>query len=76
MLHLLLLGHKASEAEIIHNIFDFLDAVLDAIRSLAERIVLEVQNLESGMQVLDELCNVNRTRVVTLSHTVASETCL
>jgi len=76
MPHLLLLRHETSEAEIIHNIFDFLDAVLDTIRSLAKRIILEVQDLESSMKMLDELCNMNRTRVVTLSHTVASETCL
>lgn len=28
------------------------------------------------MEVLDELCNVDRTRVITLSDTVASKACL
>lgn len=73
---LLLLGDETSKAKIIHNIFDFLDTVLDTVGSLAKRIILKIQDLESGMEMLDELCNVHRTRVVTLSYAIASETCL
>lgn len=72
----LLLRSQTSEAQVIDDIFDFLDTIFDAIRSLAEGVVLEVQNLESSMDVLDELCDLNRTRVITLSHAVAGKTCL
>lgn len=71
---LLLLGHKTSEAQIVHHILDFLDAILDTVRPLTKRVVLEVQDLEPGVEVLDELCNVNRTGVVALGDTVASKT--
>ena len=61
---LLLLPHQPPQTKIIHHILDILDAILDAIAALAQDIVLEVQNLESGVHVFDELADLQWAAVV------------
>lgn len=71
---LLLLWHQSSQTEIVDHILNLLDTVLDAIRPLTKRIVLEVQNLEAGMDMLDEFGNRDWARVIALSDAVAGKT--
>jgi hypothetical protein len=67
----LLLPQQASQTQIIHHILYILDPVLDAITALPQNIVLEVEDLEAGMHVFDELADLQWTPIVTQSHAVA-----
>lgn len=58
------LWHEPSQAQIIHYILDFLDTILDSIRAFSQRVVLEIEHREAGVQVLDELRNLDRAGVV------------
>lgn len=46
--------NQAPKAQVIHNVLDPLDLVFDAVCALANDVVLEVEQLESREQVLDE----------------------
>ena len=54
----LLVLDQAAQADVVHHILHLLDPVLDPIASLPQRVVLEVQDLEPGVDVLDELRNL------------------
>jgi hypothetical protein len=56
--HRLCLGQKATKAQIVHYILDFLDSVLDAIAAFSQRVILKIQYLEAGMDVFDELADL------------------
>lgn len=45
---------QAAQAQVIDDVLDPLDIILDGIRALAQDVVLEVQQLEPGEQILDE----------------------
>jgi hypothetical protein len=70
----LILGQQASQAEVVHHVLDFLDAVLDAVAALAQTVVLEVQDLEAGKDVFDELGDLRWPAVVAEGDGVAGET--
>ena len=71
---LLLLGQQTSQAEIVDNVFNFLDLVLDAIATLSQRIILQVQDLEAGVHILDELGNLHRPPVISQCDRVPRKT--
>ena len=71
---LLLLGEQAPQAEIVNHILNLLDLVLDAIATLAQRVVLQVQDLEPSVHLLDELGNLHRPPVITESDRIPRET--
>ena len=50
--------YQVPQREIVDNILNLLDIVLNAIASPSQRIVLEIQDLESSMEVLDELADL------------------
>lgn len=60
----LVLWQQAAQAQIVDHILNFLDAVLDAVAALPQRVVLEVEDLEAGVDVFDELCDLQGTAVV------------
>lgn len=64
----LVLRKQSTQAQVIDHILNLLDAVLDAITTLPQRIVLEIEYLEAGMDVLDELRNLQRSTVVAKGH--------
>jgi hypothetical protein len=70
----LLLRQQTSQAEIVDHILDLLDLVLDTIAPLPQRIVLQVQDLESSVHILDELGNLHRPPVVAESDRVPGQT--
>lgn len=45
---------QTPEAQIVHNVLDPLDLVLYAVSALADDVILEVEQLEAGEEVLDE----------------------
>ncbi len=65
------LREQAPQTQIVHHILDLLDTILDAIAALAQNIILQVQNLETSMHVLDELCDPQRTTMVAEGDAVA-----
>ena len=52
------LWYQIPQREIVHNILNLLDVILDAVASPSQRIVLEIQDLETGVEVLDELADL------------------
>ena len=71
-----LLRQQPSQAKIVHHILHILDAVLDAVASFSQSIILQVQYLEAGMHVFDELADLQWSAIISQSHAVAGETCL
>lgn len=64
---LLIALQKSSEAYIIDDLFDLLDVVLDTIEPSAKIVVLEVEQLESSMEVLDKVRQDERSGKISLS---------
>jgi hypothetical protein len=62
---LLLLRHQIPQREIIHDILHILDPVLQPVAAAAQAVVLEVEDLETSMQVLDKLVDEQWTLVIT-----------
>lgn len=48
---------QTTQAQVIDDVLNPLDVILDGIRALAQNVVLEVQQLEPGEQILDEPAN-------------------
>jgi hypothetical protein len=71
LLLLALLRHQVPQRQVVHHILNVLDPVLQPIAAAAQAVVLEVEHLETRMQVLDELVDEQRALVVTESNGVA-----
>lgn len=54
------LWHQAPQGQIVNHILDLLDLIFNAITPPPQRVILEVQQLEAGKQVLDELADSKR----------------
>lgn len=61
---LLILRQQTPQTKIVHHILDLLDAVLNPVTALPQRVVLEVEDLEAGVHVFDELRDLQRAAVV------------
>ena len=64
----LILRKQSTQAQVIDHVFNFLHAVLDTIATLPQRIILEIEYLKAGMDVLDELSNLQRSTVIAERH--------
>lgn len=64
----LVLREQSTQAQVIDHVLNLLDAVLDTITPLSQCIVLEIEYLEAGMDVLDKLSNLQRSSVVAERH--------
>jgi hypothetical protein len=71
---LLLLRQQVPQRKIIHDILDILHPVLEPVAAAAQAVVLQVEDLEAGEQVLDELVDQQRALVVAERDGVACET--
>lgn len=60
----LVLREQAAQAQVIDHVLDLLDAVLDPIAALSQRIVAEVEDLEAGMDIFDKLCDLWRAAII------------
>jgi hypothetical protein len=76
LLLLALLGYQVSQREIVHYILHILDPVLQPVAAAAQAVVLEVEDLETRVQVLDELVDEKRTLIITESDGITCEACL
>ena len=76
LLLLALLGQQVPQRQIVDNVLHILDSVLQSVAAAAQAIVLEVEDLETRVQVLDELVDEKRTLVITKSDGVTCKTCL
>lgn len=56
----LLLRNQAAKREIVDNVLHALHVILYSVDALAEDVVLEVQQLEPGEEVLDETADLDR----------------
>lgn len=65
--------HEPPQAQIIHDILDSLDVVLDRVAALPQNVVLEVEQLEAGKQVLDKGRNGQRQGKVAVRDGVGGE---
>lgn len=75
-MHLLLLRQQIPQRKIIHNILHILDSVLETIAAAAQAVILQIQNLEAGEQVLHELVDQYGTLVVTKRNSIACQSSL
>ena len=64
MIPLACLWRQATEAQVVDHVFHLLHAVLDTIRPLSQRVILEVQHREARMQIFDEPRDRNRPLVI------------
>lgn len=55
----MLLRDQIPQRQVVHYILGLLDGVLDRVDPLAENIVFEVEDLEAGVQILDEAADLN-----------------
>lgn len=55
---------EPSNADVVHDLLDLLDIVLQCIESLAQAIILQIQQAETGIQIGHKLGNDQRTIVV------------
>jgi hypothetical protein len=69
----ILLRHQIPQRQVIHHVLDILDPVLQPVAAAAQAVVLEVKNLETGVQVLDKLVDKKRSLVVAQSNGIASK---
>ena len=76
LLLLALLRQQIPQRQIVDNVLHILDSVLQSVAAATQAVVLEVEDLETRMQVLDELIDEKRTLVITESYCVTCETCL
>ena len=60
----ILILSQAAQANVVNHVLDLFDAILDPVAPLPQRVVLEVQDLEAGVHVFDELRDLQRTAVV------------
>jgi len=70
------LRNQSSETQIINDIFHLSHFVLDAVTPSSQRVILEVENLETGMKVFDELADHQWSLVVAERHRIARKTSL
>lgn len=73
ILCVLLLARQTPYADIIDNFFDLFDVVLQGIETLAQAVVLQIQQAEARVQVANEVGNVKRALVITHGHRVGGE---
>lgn len=71
-----LLGDEISQRQIVDNILHIFDPVFEAVATTAQTVVLEIEHLEAGVQILDKLVDQKRTLVVTKRDSIACKTCL
>ena len=64
-----LLG-KAADGQVVHHLLDLLHVVLEAVVALAQRVVLQVQQAEAGVELVDEVGDAQRPAVVARGHAV------
>lgn len=64
-----LLG-QAADGQVIHHLLDLLHVVLEAVVALAQRVVLQVEQAEAGVQVVDEVGDAQGTTIVACRHAV------
>jgi hypothetical protein len=76
LLLLALLGYQIPQREIVDYVFHILDPILQSVAAAAQAVVLEVEDLETRVQVLDELVDEKRTLVITESDGITCEACL
>lgn len=68
--------HETSQAKIVDHILDLLDSILDPIRPLPEGVVLQIEDLEAGVEVFDKVRYCQRASVVAECHAVSCQTSL
>jgi len=76
LLLLALLGQQVPQRKIVDHVLHILNPVLQSVATTAQAVVLEVEDLETRVQVLDELVDEKRTLVITKSDGVTCKTCL
>lgn len=68
-----LLRNEVSQRQIVHHVLDLAHLVLDRVAASAESVVLQIQKLKAGKEILDELADEHRTLVVPKRDRVTSE---
>lgn len=66
-------GDQPAQAQVVDDVLDPLDVVLDGVGPLAENVILEVEQLESGKEVLEEGADGQRQGKVAESDGVCGE---
>jgi hypothetical protein len=70
------LRNQSSETQVIHDVFYLPHFVLDAVTPSSQRVILEVEDLESSMKIFDKLADHQWSLVVAQRHRVPCKTSL
>ena len=62
--------NQVPQRQVIHHVFNLLDVVLDAVDTLSELVVLQVEQLEASVDVLDEGADAHGQLAVSQGHGV------
>lgn len=64
-----LLG-QAADGQVVHHLLDLLHVVLEAVVAFPQRVVLQVEQSETRVQLVDEVGDAERPGVVSRCHAV------
>lgn len=70
---LLLLG-QASNGQVVDHLFNLFHVILEAIIALAQRVVLQIEQAETRVQLVDEVGDTQWAPVVSRCDAVHSQT--
>lgn len=65
---------ELAQREVVDNVLYLLHVVLDGVDPLAKNVVLQVEQLEAGVEILDKLGDLHSQLIITESDRVGGET--
>lgn len=68
--------NQIPQRQIVHNILNLANLVLQTITTAPKAVVFEVQELEAGMQIFNELAYEQGPRIIAQCYRISSEACL
>lgn len=67
------LWKKIPEREVVHDVLHLLHIVLDTVTPAPQRIILQIEDLEAGVDILDKLADVQRPLIIAQRNGVDSQ---
>ncbi len=67
------IGHKVSQRQVVDHILNLLHIILNAIASPPKRVIFQIENLEAGVEILDEPADLQWPLIIAKCHRVNSQ---
>lgn len=64
---------KATQTDIINDLFDLFHIVLEGVKALPQSVVLQIQQSESGMQICHKMRDAQRASEIAERDRIGSE---